>query len=250
MPDSPDVLPATGERTAPGLPDEEYWFARHRVAYSWIAERMAPHAVVIDAGAGEGYGLASLPGRIRLALDYDGPTVAHLHRRYPQLHAVVTNLASLPVRAAIADAVISLQVLEHIWDPMGFLRELRRVGRPGGEVVLTTPNRVTFSPGLGRGERPTNPFHIEEYDAAQVSEMMTQAGLTEIEVRGVHHGHRISAWEHAHGSLVDAQVNAALRGSWPAQLRTMVASVTERDFTVSSEVEGCQDLLATARVPR
>ena len=57
------------------------------------------------------------------------------------------NLAALPLAESTVDVVANLQVIEHLWDQEGFLAECRRVLRPGGRLLLTTPNRLTFSPG-------------------------------------------------------------------------------------------------------
>ena len=253
------ALLATGERTAPGLPDEEYWFARHEVAYRWIAQRLAPRlepgSVVVDAGAGEGYGAAALPGRV-IALEYDLAACTHMHRSYPPVNVTQANLDALPLRTGSVDAITCLQVVEHLWDLRGFLRECRRVLRRGGELIITTPQRLTFSPGLGRGEKPINPFHVEEFDGEQLHDLIMDAGFDTVEMRGVHHGPRLADWEAAHGSFVAAQVTAALTGSWPADLRDIVRSVTADDFVVdadafpstSAHVAAAQDLLAIARV--
>ncbi len=248
-------LVATGERTAPGLPDEEYWFARHEVAYRWIAQRLAPLRVVVDAGAGEGYGAAMLPGPA-IALEYDAAACAHIARAYPGVHVAQANLAALPLRSASADAITCLQVVEHLWDLRGFLRECRRALRPGGELVVTTPQRLTFSPGLDRGAKPVNPFHVEEFDGEQLHALLEDAGFDTVEMRGVHHGPRLSEWEARHGSIVTAQVSASLSGTWPTDLREMVRSVTTQDFVIddagmpaaSTNIATAQDLLAIARV--
>lgn len=252
-------LVATGERTAPGLPDEEYWFSRHEIAYRWIAQRMserlAPGSVVVDAGAGEGYGAAMLPGRV-IALEYDGIACAHLHDFYPQVAVTQANLDALPLRTDSVDAITCLQVVEHLWDLRGFLRECRRALRPGGELIVTTPQRLTFSPGLERGEKPVNPFHVEEFDGEQLHDLLTDAGFIDVDMRGVHHGARLSAWEATHGSIVESQVTAALTGSWQPGVQDMVGSITTDDFIVDAEpfsgasarIAAAQDLLAIAQV--
>ena len=244
-------LVATGERTAPGLPDEEYWFARHEIAYRWIArrmsERLAPGWVVVDAGAGEGYGAALLPGRV-IALEYDGTACAHMRHSYPRVTVTQANLDALPLRTASVDAVASLQVVEHLWDLRGFLRECRRILRPGGELIVTTPQRLTFSPGLERGDKPVNPFHVEEFDGEQLHDLLVDAGFDAIEMRGVHHGPRIGQWEAVNGSIVAAQVTAALTGTWSPGLREMIRSITVDDFTVDVDaIPAAQDRIAAAQ---
>lgn len=247
-------LAATGERTAPGLPREEYWFARHDAAYAWIGSRLGDFAdldpVAVDAGSGEGYGaqrLRDAGARAVVALEYDPAACAHGAGRYPSIATVRANLAALPLATASADLVVSCQVIEHLWALPDFLADCRRVLRPGGVLVVTTPNRLTFSPGLARGAKPLNPFHVEEFDAGQVRDALARAGFVRIEVLGLHHGARLRAWEEAHGSLVGAQVGAVLSGEWPAMLQEMVSSVTLDDFAVSEhDVDSAEDLVGVA----
>jgi SAM-dependent methyltransferase len=252
-----ELIP-TGERTMPGLPDEEYWFARHEAAYGWVRDRI-PSGVVLDAGVGEGYGAAALSGDGRrvIALDYDPTTCAHIRARYPGVAVARANLAALPLTSRSVDAVVCFQVVEHLWDLRGFLNACRRVLRRNGELFVTTPNRLTFSPGLPRGAKPLNPFHVEEFDADQMVAMLREAGFWSVDVRGVHHGPRLQAWERDHGGLVAAQVSAAVSGHWAPHLRRMVASVTAADFTIDGDplrldhpgARGAQDLLLTGRAP-
>ena len=246
-------LPLTGERTLPGVRGEEYWFARHEAVYRWIVEtypaRLAD-ARVVEAGSGEGYGAAVLReagARLVLALDYDAASISHAASTYPKVDSVRANLAALPVAAGSADVVVCLQVIEHLWDLRGFLAEAAAVLRPGGLLVVSTPNRPVFSPGLERGARPTNPFHVEEFDAAQVQGLLEGAGLDQVEVHGVHHSTRLTSWEQRAGmSLVAAQV-AAVTGSRlvPHDLEAFVATVTVEDFRVDVSHDA-EDLLATA----
>ena len=243
-----EPLAATGERTAPGLPDEEYWFARHEAAYLWLRHRLQASLadrIVVDAGAGEGYGIRLLDDagpRLSLALEYDAPTCRHAGARYPEISVVRANLDGLPLATGSVDVVVSSQVIEHLWSLGDFLRDCHRVLRPGGTLVLTTPNRPVFSPGLARGEKPLNPFHVEEFDADQVRQLMWESGFADITVLGLVHGARIVEWESRHGSIVEAQVDAVMRAEWAPGLKDMVHSVTAADFEVTDSGEA-QDLI-------
>ncbi len=266
-------LPLTGERTLPGVPGEEYWFARHEAAYRWIATTYAERlrdAVVVEAGSGEGYGAALLRAagaRVVVALEYDAAAVAHARAAYTDVGTTRANLAAMPLAPGSADVLVTLQVVEHLWDLRGFLRDCATVLRPGGLLVVSTPNRPVFSPGLGRGERPTNPFHVEELDADQLRDRLVAAGFVDVELLGVHHGDRILGWERTHGSLVAAQVATHLAAadvtgrvvvsgpgkrphdqSHPSEMGAFVGSVTAADFRVGTP-DGAQDLLAVAVRP-
>lgn len=232
-------LPLTGERTVPGIAREQYWFARHEVVYRWLAQRCRGQRV-LEAGSGEGYGAEILrqAGARVVAVDYDRSTIEHSARTYPLPH-VQANLAALPF--AEVDAVVSLQVIEHLWDLPEFLREVRRLAR---WTCLSTPNRLTFSPGTGRGDKPTNPFHVEEFDPEQLSALLTAAGFTNVRVLGVHHGPRLQQ----RPSIVTEQVAAALSGTWPADLEQFVAGVRPDDFVIHpQDLAASLDLVVVAK---
>ncbi len=232
------TLPLTGERTVPGIARENYWFRRHEVVYQWLVDQGFARGTLIEAGCGEGYGADALraAGAQVLAVDYDESVVTHVRRRYPRVQTMRANLVDLPLRSGTADVVVSLQVIEHLWDLPGFWREIQRVLSPSGRVVISTPNRVTFSPGVARGEKPTNPFHVEEYDAAQLVDLLTAAGFREVRVLGLRHGARL-----ADSDIVARQIDAILADEWPAELDEEVAGVTTADFVIDA-VEGDTDL--------
>ena len=244
------ALPLTGERTLPGIPEENYWFRRHEAAYLALLPYCAD-AVVLEAGCGEGYGADLLTARARLVLglDYDALTANHVARRYPAVHAIRGNLAGLPVRSCTVDVVANLQVIEHLWNQEGFLADCLRVLRPGGRLLITTPNRITFSPGR---DTPRNPFHTRELAGDELAELLRDAGFRVELLSGLRHGERLREVDAAvGGSIIDAQVEVAIAGTpWPAELLTAVTSVTSADFVITEEdVDASLDLVAVAVRP-
>ena len=241
-------LPLTGERTVPGIPAENYWFRRHEAAYVF-AERLVAGLTALEIGCGEGYGtdrLASAASTI-VGLDYDALTVAHALRTYPRPHFVRGNLAALPVATNAVDAVVTLQVIEHVWDHPQFVRECRRVLRPDGLLLVTTPNRLTFSPGL---DVPLNPFHTKEFTAAELCSLLVACGFDVEAVHGLHAGERLVALDRSYGSFVDAQL-ATPPHEWPAELLADVAGVGVDDFALvrdgTRDVDESLDLVVVAR---
>ncbi len=61
---------------------------------------------------------------------------------------IVSDITAIPVEDASFDAVMCIEVLEHVPDPVAAIRELNRVLRPGGFLIITAPfNSVThFAP--------------------------------------------------------------------------------------------------------
>ena len=132
-----DALPLTGERTIPGLPEENYWFRRHEVVYQRLADRCTGRNV-LEAGCGEGYGADLIAGEARrvIGLDYDESAVAHVRARYPRVEMRHGNLAALPLPDGDVDVVVNFQVIEHLWDQGQFVAECRRVLRPSGVLLM------------------------------------------------------------------------------------------------------------------
>lgn len=61
------------------------------------------------------------------------------------------------------DAAVCSDVIEHVADPVDLLREIKRVLRPGGHLVITTPLRFS--------ERPIDPLHVQEWFSGEFIEL-------------------------------------------------------------------------------
>ena len=182
------------------------------------------------------------------ALDYDDQTISHVKSRYVEITAITANLDSFPTPDESADLLVSLQVFEHLWDTGKFLSEVRRTLRPEGIAIISTPNRVTFSPGIGRGDKPTNPFHVEEFDGVQLRDILIGAGFSSVEVGGLHHDERLEQMGAEDGDIVVRQLSAIQdNDNWPPQLLDDVGSVSTADFDVRDDFERSLDLIAVAR---
>jgi 2-polyprenyl-3-methyl-5-hydroxy-6-metoxy-1,4-benzoquinol methylase len=68
------------------------------------------------------------------------------------------------------DVVISFETIEHFTGHKTFLSEIRRVLRPGGLAVISTPDMATYSPE----SEPANPYHVEEMNRDEFRLLMTE----------------------------------------------------------------------------
>lgn len=242
--DIPDEQVAlTGERTAPGIPEENYWFQRHVVAYRF-AQRLVQGLDVLDAGAGEGYGseiLAASAASVT-GVDLDADVVRRAEARYPSARFQAADLMALPYPDHAFGAVVSLQVIEHLHTPQEFLAECARVLVPGGLLVLATPNRLTFSPNGIR-----NPFHTFEFAPAEMRTSLDKH-FSEVALHGTFHGPRIRALELLLREPFPERLIRQPAYEWPWWLRAAVERVTPGDFAIrGTNVEASLDLVAVAR---
>jgi SAM-dependent methyltransferase len=250
------VLTLTGERTIPDLDIENYWFRRHEVVYQRLAPRCAGREV-LEAGCGEGYGadlIAGVAQRV-VAVDYDEAAVVHVRSRYPGVEVMRANLAALPLPDAAVDIVVNFQVIEHLWDQGQFVAECARVLRPSGLLMVSTPNRITFSPGR---DTPINPFHTRELNADELTQLLVDAGFSQVSISGLFHGPRLREMDARHGgSIIDAQIARAVADApWSPELRADVAAVNCDDFDLVDssdrdirDIDDSLDLIAIAVRP-
>jgi SAM-dependent methyltransferase len=228
------ALTLTGERTLPGIWHENYWLRRHQAAYDVFAP-MCAGARVLEAGCGEGYGAARLStegARVVIGVDLDAPTLSHVLATYPSVFPVRANLVHLPCADASVEVVVSAQTIEHMWDQDRFVAECARVLRPGGVLVMSTPNRRTFPPG--------NVFHSRELDADELVDLV-RPHLDLVRLAAIGHGPRLCEWADSHGDVVAAQL-AAPHPAWSDELSALVRSVTVDDFTVTDSVLNTADM--------
>lgn len=240
----------TGERTLPGISRENYWFQRHLVAY----ERAAAMAIgrrVIDIGCGEGYGpsmLARVADEV-LGVDIAPQVVEHAALLYPagNLSFRVMDVNSLEVPDESFGLAVSFQVVEHLVDVSGYFRELGRVLRPGGTALITTPNRLTISPGC---DRPINPFHLREYTPEELEQELC-GYFEDVSLDGMYHARLLRLNDTVR--LLDfikvyemSRLNPRL---WAH--RAMTPLVRTRDFRLKDgDISDCLDIFATCRKAR
>jgi ubiquinone/menaquinone biosynthesis C-methylase UbiE len=160
----------TGERFILGQGSVELAY-EHLHRY-FFALRWARGKRVLDVASGSGYGSALLAGvadRV-WALDIDGPAVvlARSNCTAGPLAFVQADAEHLPIAAASLDLVVAFEVIEHLRDPQGLVREVARVLKPAGVALLSTPDKATYSDA----RQYVNPFHVREFYRDEFQEML------------------------------------------------------------------------------
>lgn len=106
-----------------------------------ILKSRAAGALLVDVGCGRGDLWRLAKGRFARCVGLDAVRYAGLPE---DIEFRRTDLnARLPLADACADAVAAVEVVEHLENPRAFCRELARITRPGGWIVITTPNQTS-----------------------------------------------------------------------------------------------------------
>jgi ubiquinone biosynthesis O-methyltransferase len=154
----------TGERVIPGQVDPDLW-NEHLARYAF-ASRLCRHKRVLDMGCGAGYGTAELARYAWSAtgIDLSQVAVEHAREHYNarNLRYLQASCTDLPFPAASFDLVISYEVIEHIPEWRKLIEEARRVLKPGGQFIVSTPNRLYYAES--RKIAGPNPYHDHEFE--------------------------------------------------------------------------------------
>ena len=189
-------LELTGERTLPDVPAENYWFRRHLAVYDWIARQLAGKRV-IDMACGEGYGSEVLARRAGEVVGVDANPEAHDHARLRYVRSNLRferGLVETFGEPESCDAVVFLQTIEHVHDPVAVLEHLRSLLAPGGVAYVSTPNVLTLAPP--GAERSGNPWHLKEYRAGEFRELCASV-FGSVELLGLFHARKLRIHEQA-----------------------------------------------------
>jgi ubiquinone/menaquinone biosynthesis C-methylase UbiE len=153
------ALPCTEERFSDGhgIEAEIEHYHRYFFARSYCRDKE-----VLDIASGEGYGsaiLAQVASSV-VGIDISEETVSHaqaVHAR-PNLKYLAGDVRKIPLQDHSVDVVVSFETLEHFYEHDLFMQEVKRVLRPDGCLIISTPNSDVYS-AVGI---PANPYHINE----------------------------------------------------------------------------------------
>ena len=159
----------TGERMTTAIEGEIEFEHFHRYC---LARDLCPGLDVLDVASGEGYGSSILSNVARsvIGVDVDLAAIAHARTTYgwENLRFVQGSALDLPLGDASVDAVVSFETLEHVREHARFMAEVKRVLRPGGKLIVSTPERAVYS---ARGE-PVNKYHLLELTVAEFDSLL------------------------------------------------------------------------------
>jgi len=167
MTEKPDLSRITLNESYSPVGRSDYLSIQHIERYRFAASVLPPGSRVLDIASGSGYGTAMLVrhGCWVVGADYDEVPLTFANKLWKHARFIRANALRLPFSDNSFDAVVTFETIEHVVEGHEFLQEMRRVLRPGGVLICSTPNiRYTFHPA----------FHVKEYGAGEFFDLVEQ----------------------------------------------------------------------------
>ena len=164
----------TGERVIPDRVDRNLW--NEHIARYAFASRLSRNRRVLDAGCGAGYGSAELAyaATTVTGIDISNDAIAFARDNFPKRNIcwIQGSCTDLPFRNGSHDLVVAFEVIEHLTNWPRLIEEARRVLAPGGQFIVSTPNKSYYAES--RRLSGPNPFHEHEFEYEEFREALLQ----------------------------------------------------------------------------
>lgn len=166
----------TGERIVKGHRENTVYhvFFEHLYRYCF-AKRYCRDRAVLDAGCGTGYGTYELSKSARkvVGIDISKEAIDFCKDNYRRqnIEFLEMDIRNMEFRESSFDCVVSFETLEHIDKQEKFLEEVKRVLKPGGMFIISTPDKEYYAK---RFINDHNCFHKKEFSRVEFENLLRQ----------------------------------------------------------------------------
>src|SRR6266852_1275475 len=161
--------------------------------YEMVARTISMHGiqgdVLVDVGCGGGQLWHYLGGKFAKYIGVDGILYEDLPPKV-EFHYHDFDSGRIPLPTGAADVVVALETIEHLENPRAFLRDLHRLTRPGGWLIVTTPNQLSllsiltliFKKRFNAFQDVHYPAHLSALLEIDLKRMAEECGMQDVAV--------------------------------------------------------------------
>ena len=236
---------------------DNFVFQRSLLAYHKAAEIISGD--VLEIGTGTGYGIDVLAPKAVRFITID-KRVSDVECQCENVECYEATVPPIPADNNSFDFVVAFQVIEHIKKDLEFVREVKRVLKPEGKFIVTTPNALM---SLTR-----NPYHIREYHADELKNIL-ESEFSSVDAMGVFGNKKVMTYYNKNKKSVQSITRLDvldLQHRLPRQLlrlpydilnrfnrnrlldenRTLTTSIKMEDYSIEPVSDKCFDLFYIA----
>jgi len=143
----------------------------HRYA---LAANYVKDKIILDIASGEGYGtnLLSATAKFAYGVDISSEAIAHAQNKYKQQNIAYKqgSATQIPLDDSCVDVIISFETIEHHDQHDEMLMECKRVLKPGGLMIISSPEKKYYSDISNY----KNPYHVKELYQHEFKELLAK----------------------------------------------------------------------------
>ena len=165
----------TGERVVEGLTPRRIWLD-HIERYKF-SNQYVDGKIVLDISCGTGYGSKILyeAGAYKvIGIDISNEAINFVQNKYNinGVEFIRGDILNINFRENYFDLITCFETIEHVREQEKALRELLRVLKPEGLIIISSPNRNLTSPKKSINDNPDNIFHYKEYSTKEYIDIL------------------------------------------------------------------------------
>jgi 2-polyprenyl-3-methyl-5-hydroxy-6-metoxy-1,4-benzoquinol methylase len=140
---------------------------------------------ILDLGCGQGHITEKIRQAVKGAeitgLDYSISAIEYATEHFPQIDFAVADAYDNPYASGFFDVVVCNNLWEHVPDPLFLLSTIKRIIKPGGYIIVSTPSRYRLGNMMrilrGKPVVFMSRRHVTEYTVGQVKEQLAYGGF-------------------------------------------------------------------------
>ncbi len=212
-----------------------------------FANRFVKNKRVLEVGCAYGFGKLILRNYLQyVGIDIDQKAISWARNNIDSGSFLITDDFVTKFSEQSFDIVLAFEVIEHVEDPKIFLNFLKKYCKPGGKIIISTPNGYYSKHAK---EKFRNKFHIDEYSLPELKSFISDLGFSATYYKEHRVDHLDSIWLKQMENNSLEVTKSIKRRIFEFGLKYLNRSIFWHICKVETETEGYSTIIAILEKP-